>query len=264
MKYIVLITVLIILTLTSFSQQVNGIEDEIRAALPGRAFLREFEKVPDVNANIYIGLYVLNSKSSLKKEYPADQMDQNNLYFTCPEATTGQPIVGDYYLFSFSDKKITSSIVIPSCYGDSLSNENMFSFYNTPENNCNSFTFNSENCQNIATNMLEKTKLIQMMDLTGDKKRNEFVITGTQDACGFINRLIAGYDEESKKAVIYPVSNGKSITQWNYRFVPTDGTCSVVILCGDHGNETYERKDYRFNDLTKQYELTFEETKECP
>ncbi|MBZ0201617.1 MAG: hypothetical protein K8I03_01220 [Ignavibacteria bacterium] len=252
-----------IFTVTVCVHLQAGIEDDIKAVLPSGAFLREYERIPDVKGDVYIGLYVLNSKSSFKKEYPNDQMDPNNLYFTCPEATAGQSIIGDYYLFSFGDKKLTSTLAVSSCYGDSLSLENSFSFYNTPENNCFYFNFSGGDCQNKATNTLEKTKLIQMIDLTGDNKRNEFVLTGTQDACGYINRLIAGYDEESKKVVIYPVNYSGKIYYWNYRFVPIDGTCSVVILCGDHGNETYERRDYGFNALTKQYDLIYEETKEC-
>ncbi len=252
-----------IISVTVCTHLHAGIEDEIKAALPPGSFLREFEKIPDIKGDVYIGLYVLNSKSSLKKENPVGQSDPSNLFFTCPEATVGQPIVGDYYLFSFSDKVLTSTLVVPSSYGDSLSVENMFSFYNTTWNNCNYFDFISEGCQNKATNILEKTKLIQMLDLTGDKKRFEFVLTGTAEGCGYISRLIAGYDEKLNSVVIYPVNSSGKIYYWNYRFIPIDGTCSVVELCGDYGNETYERRDYGFNALTKQYDLIYEEIKEC-
>lgn len=63
--------------------------------------------------------------------------------------------------------------------------------------------------------------------------------------------------------MIYPILHHGEKYYWIARFVPIGGDCTIVVLCDDHFNETYERCDYKFNPVTKQYDLVYEETKKC-
>jgi hypothetical protein len=238
--------------------------ERINSELPPGAFLREYKKLIDVDDEIYIGLYVTDFSDPIVPVNPTNQDDLNNLFYTCADQTLGQSITGNYFAFVFKDNKIFSTVKIPA-FDDNLSIYNTICLYNTPNNNCYHFNFgkNKKGCSNLSKNTLEKTNLIQLLDLTGDNKRNEFIITGIQDVCGYVNRVIVGYDEELSIIRIYPAVKNNYINFWNYRFVPLNGNCSVVVLCGDHGNGTYTREDYKFNSSLKQYDLVFEKRKAC-
>jgi len=249
-KNILLLLVILIFCDNAFSQ----ISGKIKSGLPIGAFLREYEKLIDVEDEIYIGLYITDFSEPVIPVTPENQSDLSNLFYTCPESTLGQSITGNYFAFIFKNNKVISAIKIPAL-DEEYSLYNSICLYNTPKNNCYYFNFdNDKSCKNFSTSTLEKTDLIQLLDLTGDSKRNEFILTGVQDACD---------DEESKNVMVYPVVRNNLKYYWNYRFVPLNGECTVTYLCGDHGNETYTREDYKFNDLRKQYELIHNEEKEC-
>ncbi|MBX7044243.1 MAG: hypothetical protein K1X86_00270 [Ignavibacteria bacterium] len=241
---------------------VDDIGKKISALIPSKAYLREYEKLLDVKEEVYLGLYITEFKDPVIPVTPIFQYDPQNLFSNCPEMTQGQSVTGKYFLFAYKNNQIISQVQIPANVYDS-NEECSISLYNTPYNNCNYFSFLNKNCKGSATNNLELTKLIQLLDLTGDKKYNEFILTGIQEACGFIDRLSCGFDEETQQVLVYPITEHNEKYYWMPRFVPFDGECSVVIICDDHGNDEYSRSDYKFNPSTKQYELVYELKEEC-
>ncbi|MFZ1461809.1 MAG: hypothetical protein WBQ38_15815 [Ignavibacteria bacterium] len=258
-KNILLLLVILMFCDNAFSQ----ISGKIKSGLPSGAFLREYEKLLDVDDEIYIGLYITDFSDPVVPVTPENQSDLRNLFYTCPESTLGQSMTGNYFAFIFKNNKVISTFKIPAI-DEEYSLYNSVCLYNTPANNCFYFNFDDgKSCKNLSTSTLEKTDLIQLLDLTGDSKRNEFILTGVQDACGYVNRLVVAYDEESKNVMIYPVVRNNMKYFWNYRFLPLNGECTVTYLCGDHGNHTYTREDYKFDDLRKQYDLIHNEKKEC-
>lgn len=262
------ILILIIFFLISFNpvsanQHNDDISKKIKSQLPSGAYLREYEKLTDVMGDIYVGLYVTDYSDPLIPVFPQNQMHMDNLFYTCPEETQGQSLSGNYYAFAFKDDKIISSCKIP-VYDEDLSIINSFSLYNSPFNNCRFFKLGeNKNCSNLSKSILEKTDLIELNDLTGDGNKNEFLLTGIQEACGFVNHLVVGFDEISKKIQVYPKNIKNEYYYWNIRFVPLNGECQVVIICDDHGNEEYIREDFLFNPEIKEYELIYSETKDC-
>jgi hypothetical protein len=259
-----IIAFFILVLILSHSNAFSQLAERIKSELPPDAFLREYEKLIDVDDEIYVGLYVIDFSDPIVPVTPEYQDDLDNLFYACPDETIGQSVTGKYFAFVFKDNKILSTAKIPAL-DDELNLYNTICLYNTPENDCIFFKFNEreESCDNLSTNTLEKTDLIQLLYLTGDNKRNEFIITGRQDACGLVNRLVVGYDEESRNVIVYPAVKNNQKYFWKYGFVPLNGDYSDVVLCGDHGSETYTREDYKFNSLLKQYDLVFEEQKNC-
>ena len=169
----------------------------------------------------------------------------------------------NYFAFIFKKNKIRPVIKIPPLD----STEGLFNsiwLYNTPANNCVYFIYKDKthDCdEKLSTSILERIDLINSLDLTGDNKKNEFIITGTQIMCGYTYRLIVGYNEKYNKIMMYPVAVEGNY--WVFRFIPRGGKCSVEILCGDHGGDTYTRKDYKFDNKKSRYNLIYDENKEC-
>jgi len=244
----------------------NLIDDDfpkkIKSELPQGAFLREYKKLVDVDGEIYVGLYITDYADPIEPIVAINELDLSS----CRAATLGQSISGNYHAFVFEYGKISSSVKIPT-FDENYNLYNTLCLFNTPQNNCYYFDFSTKtedkNCESASGNVLEKTDLIQLNDLTGDTKRNEFLITGVQDVCGYVNRLVVGYNEVSHQISVYPVVENNRQSYWNWRFVPLNGECKIEVLCGDHGNEQYSKKIYRFNASDERYELIFSEEKEC-
>ena len=243
--------ILIIFSNYSVYAQTNT-ETLIKEKLPNGVFLREYEKVPGTNTESYIGIYIENySITEVQKEndmWPG-------LYSSCPEQTLGQTISGVYHFFLFQENKIISDIIIPPSYSEDNSNVQELCYYNTEENLCRYFE-EWHNCDGKSQTKLRKARLINFRDCTGSEEKHDFVLVGSTEACGFINYLVAGYNEENNIVEIFNIKHENNIYQWYSRFLPDEkGEAVFEILCGDHGNETYTKYTYRFNKSSRIYEL---------
>jgi hypothetical protein len=241
----------------------------ITKQIPQKAFLREYKKLEDVKKNCYIGLYVINYKEPTTPIIPPRNSDESNpptnYFLDCISATNGQTLSGDYYAFIYKNGKITSSVKLPK--PAELDTIPLFlCLYNTPSNINDQYDYEGKNTNNkevLSNNTLKKVDLIQLMDLTGDGKKNEFLLSINYSGCGFRDHLVVGYNEKKDKVMVYPVAENGYIQYWCERFVPKKGFASVVYGCGDHGNDTYIRNDYRFNPQKDLYENVYSEKKVC-
>jgi len=235
----------------SINAQIN-LEGKIKEQLPENIFLREYEKIPGTKLESYIGIYIENySITEVQKEndmWPG-------LYSSCPEQTLGQTISGVYHFFLFQENKIISDIIIPPAYSEDNSNVQELCYYNTEENLCRYFE-DGQNCDGKSQTKLRKAKLINFRDCTGSGKRFDFVLVGTTEVCGFVDYLVAGYNEKLNSVEIYKIKHENNIYQWYSRFYPDErGEAVFEILCDDHGNDLYTKYTYRFNKSSRMYEL---------
>jgi len=265
MKKIFLIITFVFFQIT-FTQKIHSqtdTENKIKTQLPTGVFLREIERIPDLDIESYAGIYIEEPKIAGVPE----NIDYDlGLYFTCPESTNGQAIYGTYHLFLFQKNKIISDIIIPSSddqYDENNETKQSLCYYNTKFNNCFYF-YGYRDCDNLSKVKLEKTKLINFKDCTGRGLRYEFILVGDTYACGWTNYLVAGYDLIKNEMVIYPVRKEINTYYWFPRFLPNnEGVVIKEIQCGDHGNETYEKQIYKFDNLNCVYELINIEKRPC-
>lgn len=240
----------------------------ISSVIPAKAYLREYEKLVDIKRDIYIGLYVTDYKETTKPIIPPADYDSSDstlgYFFNCLSQTNGQPLSGDYYAFVYNEGEITSLYKLPKPFD--LGTDPLFlCLYNTPYNICNQYNIGNADlkCDEKSDKTLEKLDLIQLADYTGDGKKNEFQLVINTTGCGFRNHMIVGYNENLDKIMGYPVVVNDNKLYWYERFDPLGGFASIVYDCGDHGNETYSRNDFRFNKKTLQYENVFSVEKPC-
>lgn len=234
------------------SIQVKGIKDYIIDVLPSESFLREFEKIPNLNNESYLGIYVKNY------EIGADISKKD--FFSCPEQTIGQPVTGEYHLFLFQNNEIINDIIIPSpefSSGDSQS----ISYLNTKENN--NIYFGGDFYTESDKNKIEKTKLINFYDYTGDGLKYEFLLTGATEVCGHTLKLVAGYNQTENKALIYKINLSDQVVYWASNFNPSNnGSVTIQWLCGDHGSDTETTKLFQFN-KKDGFDLISDTSKKC-
>jgi len=251
----IIIVFLAILNSSMFAQ--NNLEIKIKDKLPKGVFLREYEKIPEMKVDSYVGVYVENPVIA---KIPSEDGFGQGLYYICTERTLGQTISGIYHLFLFQDNTIKSEIIIPPAYSDNNTMEQELCYFNTEYNLCWHFE-DKNNCDrnsesNNSTTNLKKAKLINFKDCTGSGKKHDFVLVGTTEACGWVCYLVAGYNEELNKVEIFDIKTQYEITQWFSRFYPNEqGESLIEILCGDHGFDSHSREFYKFNKSSRIYEL---------
>ena len=248
----------------------EDISKRISALLPSGAFLREYKKLVDVKEVIYIGLYVTDYKESTKPILPpSDPSDYDptdstlGFFYNCISQTNGQSLSGKYYAFVYKEGQITSLYKIPKPIADSI--PVFLCLYNTPYNICTQYNQASKNpnCDNKSNKTLEKLDLIQLTDYTGDGKKNEFQLIINYTGCGFRDHMIIGFNEDDGNIMGYPIVDDGNKFYWLDRFEPVGGFLSIIYDCGDHGNDNYRRKDYKFNNKTLQYDKIYSKEKLC-
>lgn len=242
----------------------DPIENGIKSQLPIDAYLRGFKKIGDINEDVYIGLYVTDYIESTELILPPSDGDY---YITCQELTMGQRLSGNYFAFIYSNNRITSLLKIPDHFNiDDGVNDSLLPLclYNTPYNNFQQFKYDIDDStvNDNSTSSIEKADLIQLLDLTGDGFKHEFMLSINTVGCGFVERIVIGYDKSTREIKAYPVIDGKK-SYWYMRLRPLNGKCSVIYDCGDHGSDLYSRKDFIFNYQTNQYEISFSEERIC-
>jgi len=259
--FFVVFSINIFLVNNVISQSV--IENKIKAQIPFGVFLREVERIPDLDLESYAGIYI--EEPIIAEVYKGTDPDLG-LYYNCLETTSGQEIYGTYHLFLFQNNKIISDIIIPPSleqYDENNKTKQSLCYYNTKYNNCYYF-YGYRDCEKLSKTKLEKTKLINFKDCTGRGKRYEFILVGETYVCGWTNYLVSGYDSNKNEIVIYKIKKDEYNYYWESRFKPNnDGVVIKEIQCGDHGNETYEKQIYKFDKLNCVYELINIEKRPC-
>ena len=211
----------------------DPIEDGIKSQLPKDAFLRGYKKIEDIKEDVYIGLYVTDYIESTELMIPSDnETSDGDFYVNCQEQTMGQRLTGNYFAFLYSNSRITSLLRIPDHVSvedgvrDSLLS---LCLYNTPYNNYQQFKYDNDSStlNNHSMSSLEKADLIQLLDLTGDGFKHEFMLSINSTGCGFVERIVIGYDKSTCDIKAYPVIDGKKM-YWYMRLRPLNGKCSVV------------------------------------
>lgn len=233
----------------------TDIESIIKEKLPKGVFLREYERIPDTKIESYLGIYIENY--SIAEVQKNDGMGLG-LYYTCPEYTLGQTIEGVYHLFLFQNNNKIADLIIPPSYSEDSTNVQELCYYNTEQNICRFFEEHQDcsECDSKSNTKLKKAKLINFRDCTGSGKKHDFILVGSTEACGIVNYLVAGYNEELNTIEIYNIEYDNNICQWYSSFYPDEqGIAVIEILCGDHGNEIYTKYTYKFNKSTRIYEL---------
>lgn len=233
-------------TSEGLEKYTGSIEESIKMALPDNAILREYKMIPETKQESYLGIYILNS------EIAAQQLNSDNLYYgTCPDETMGQSIKGEYHLFLYQDDKIINDVFIPP-YNTYYGNEMSLSFNNTRENNAT--FFEGEKPNENDKYKLERTNLINFHDYNGDNLEHEFILVGESISCGHVERLVAGYDEESNRALAYSIKTGNKTVFWFGNFKPDSfGSVSIITLCGDHGSDTEYSEYFKFDKISNSY-----------
>ncbi|MBK9403731.1 MAG: hypothetical protein WBQ38_11235 [Ignavibacteria bacterium] len=95
----IIIALFILALILNYSNTFSQIPEKIKSGLPTGAFLREYEKLLDVDDEIYIGLYITDFSDPVVPVTPENQSDLNNLFSSpCPEITLGQSITGNILL----------------------------------------------------------------------------------------------------------------------------------------------------------------------
>lgn len=234
------------------SVQVKSVKDYIVDVLPKEVFLREFEKIPNLNNESYLGIYV--------KNYDIGNDVSKKEFFSCPEQTVGQPITGEYHLFLFQNNKIVNDIIIPSPEFSSGDIQSL-SYLNTKENN--NIYFGGDFYTESDKNKVEKTKLINFYDYTGDGLKYEFLLTGATEVCGHTLKLVAGYNQIENNALVYKINLSDQVVYWFSNFNPSNnGSVSVQWLCGDHGSDIETTKIFKFN-KKDGFDLISDSSKKC-
>lgn len=253
MKKIILIPLLLLLL--AGCDLRNNPEKRITGLIPASAMLREIELIPDATPTSYLGLYIEN---------PKDADISSNDYSSCPEETKGQAINGTYHLFLYQQNKIVNDIKIPAAYPDEFNDQYYqgFPLKNTKINNYRFF----KGIEPIKSDesKIEKTKLIHLGDYTGKRDRNDFLLVGNQSPCGHVEYLVAGYDRNANRAIIYPIQSGTGIGYWFDNFTPNDsGSVVVSNFCGDHGSEIETHKFFSFDSEKQAYVLWRDDKNNC-
>ncbi len=249
-------------------QLVIDITTRVEALLPKNSFLRELALIPDIFPESYLLIYVEDPKFN---EIPKDA--SGYIYMSCPEVTEGQAIEGIYHLALFQNNSIVNDKIIPvgdnvvfnnsEEAGESAALRQKLVFKNTKINIY--WMFNGLEPSKQEEYNLEKVTLINFKDYTGDGQKYEFKLIGATFPCGHTEFLIAGYDQENNKAVVYPVVENQDTFYWRDNFDPDSvGKVEWRFQCGDHGNDLEEYKLYQFNTDQENYILTEDKETPCP
>jgi hypothetical protein len=248
-------------------QSANVVENMLKAVLPADATLREYRRVPDLDKEAYLGIYILNFQLADLAENRQDDL----YYSTCPELSMGQTANGEYHIFLFEGGEIADDELLPSYERDDTQKVNKttvsLAFNNTKQNNAD--LFGGVRPSEGEKFDMEKTGLMQLRDLNGDGLAHEFQLVGDSLACGHLERLIAGYDAGDDNVIVYPIkikSGGAAnkVVYWWNNFTP-DGNGRLVNVwhCGDHGAKTEVTESFAFDRASKSFVMEDYAEKKC-
>ncbi len=245
---------------------------EVARILPDGVMLLDLESVPQTNK--YLGVYVKDYE--VKESKTLEVFPDGDVLITCPDQNYGQTyITAEYHLFVYGNGEVLDDKIIPNSYWSGLDYGNQrqeFSLINTRVNNF--YLGGGEDGENIKDkNRLERTKLIQLSDRTGDNLAWEFVINGHYLSCGHSEKLVAGLSSDEKRAVIYQIKNSNAgeddfdsgeYVYWHDNFSPNNlGEVEYVFACGDHGADVEIKKNFKFDEKNNNFELISSLNEEC-
>lgn len=213
------------------------IKKNIEKILPAGAFLRDYKKLNGAGDNAYLVIYV-------EKDFTVDKTEGEAL-LSCPGEIVGQPIKGKYHLELIENYKTINDVSIPYYMDRDLA----LVYRNIKANIYGNF--------NRKDGMeMEGVPLLVLKDYTGDEKPFEFLIITSEGGCGFWNGLVAGYDPDTNKAVLF--------SDWIHNLNPNNkGYFQYLFDCGNHGNQTRVEEDYQYSPTVKWFIKTGERQTPC-
>jgi|GEM_PF-6250069 len=229
----------------------NDTVGRIKALLPEGSMLRDYEPVP--NTDKFLVIYIVDPE--------IEEHEPDTDYSTCPPLVNGQPIYGEYHLALYDDGHFVNDVTIPWD-----SSWKMKIVYRQPEENLRWKSFEEMYPEKDEPFRMKRVKLLTFSDLTGDGLAHQFQIEVFGGACGHASVLTAGYSKERNKAMVYPIlgSNPFRPYYWHDNFYPNEnGEFTWELRCGDHGNGTYQREEYVFDEELQAYILKEKESTPC-
>jgi hypothetical protein len=210
-------------------------KESLQNLLPRDALLRDFAQTTDGKT---LMLYA-------EPGYKPENWD----FYSCPGGVLGKAVVGKYHIALVQNGKIVNDVLIPGSYQDDGN-------VSLTVQNIKSNLLKVGEYPESEKNTLMDVKLLELRDLTGDGKVNEFNIFTTGGGCGFYDGLVGGYDEESDSVVLY--------SGWFPQFSPDgNGNYYYLFECGNHGNNTRYEAKYQFNQILKKFEKYWEKSTPC-
>lgn len=239
---------------------IETFETKVSKLLPVDSLLREIKQIPN-KSDVYIGIYIQNYKLlnwETDKDYP---------YSSCPEQVIWKWIEWDYHVFTVKDNIITSDIIVPLEFRDNYtSNVKLtLSYVNTKENNFNFFNWQKP-VNEIDWKKMERSTLMNFKDLNGDWKALEFWLIDAWDSvCWHNNHLIVWYDEDTQKAIIYPILRDWKSFYWADNFIPNSSWIVVNWReYWDHWAEISSQTKYKYSSSNKRFEFVSKKEDKCP
>lgn len=228
--------------------------------IPYWSFLREYKEIPWktwVYLWIYINNYTIDEEMNTTKDMP---------YSSCPEEVQWKWISWDYHLFTYENWNITSDLIVPLWFRETLYNAKLnLSYMNTKINNYYYFWWNKPNNDNENYN-IELSDLINFKDYNWDWLKNEFLIFDHLDqSCWHNNYLVAWFDNIFNKVIIYWIKDKNwNITYWGDNFIPNEKwEVKNWWECWDHWVEDFSRNYYKYNSKSKTYDFIKWENWNC-
>lgn len=250
--FILIISFLLLTLFPSLSLAgTTGVKNRIKALIPKDSMLRDYELIP--NTDKYLVIYIVDPE---KEEHGPDTD-----YSTCPPLVNGQPIYGKYHLALYDDGYFINNVTIPW-----TSSWEMKIVYRQPEGNVRRRSFEEMYPEKDEPFRMKRVKLLTFSDLTGDGLAHQFQIEVFGGACGHSYVLTAGYSKERNKVMVYPIRGANPFRPyyWHDNFYPDEnGEYTWELRCGDHGNGTYQREKYVFDQELQAYVLKEKESTPC-
>lgn len=239
--------------------KVETTEQKIKKLLFQYAYLRDYQKIPNIEPESYLAIYVNDSKVDTPK--PGWNYDAS-----CSESSEGRAIEGIYYLALIQNDKIVNDIKLPGYEATQL-DDPMLNALRIVYQHTKSHVYYRDGGEKPPAEHeydLVDIKLLNLQDLNGDGEKMEFILDGRTFGCGHTEHLIAGYDKANNKAIVYPIINKGKTTYWMDRFWPdASGKVETGWGCGDHGTEIEDKSVYKYDSQKEGYIFVENIKKKC-
>ena len=247
----------------------------IKKVIPVNAFLRDFAQLQDTDS--FLVLYISSNVSSAsldpEKSVLIDGVDNEWVSMGCSASDFGQTIFGRYKLALIRNNRIINEIGLP--FPD-FENWPIHRF-ETPDPKTKSIGYTDMNdpsgtwkdngglmfrharcilenfdCKGPWPEFVETRQLV-LTDLTGDGMPYEVRFMTEHDSCGNDFYVVAGYNPETDRVMIYNMVDYEGTHPSYINFDPSaDGTVIYDNEC-DHGSEKHKILKFKFDQKQKEY-----------
>lgn len=174
---------------------------------------------------------------------------------SCPEDAEGIALGGIYHVGLVIGDKLVNEVQLPGTSAWSPRSTLDFPVRNTRFNNYVDWGQGSPIAyDDPSAEVVEPTKLIQLVDYNGDGHAWEFRLVQNEGGCGATVALSAGYSAKQRRAILYPVIVGAERLYWYPHLFPapspalsTKGKLHYEVNCFDHGNDTHVEQWFQYD-----------------